>query len=583
MKKILGFIGIIILFMGCNEKMELPYDGRVPKDELFSDFNATRGMLNRAYIFLPGSGMPDYGIFYSGSMLASFCDEAQDAGYSSITSSGFRDWYEGRVTSSNMPLPGLWGGYYEGIRACNVFLEGIKTTTLNVSPEEIKGWIAQARTLRAFYYLQIIKRYGFAMLLDKEIDLSHDFSKDIKSSFNEVAAFILADCDSALAEPGSVFKWRYPGDAGNVGTMTRGIAYAIKSQTALYAASPLYQDGSISWDKAAAITADALYQCTNNGELDYTLYSNYKEYFSRSIDVTQSQDRETILSTRGQLEVWKYCGHPSTKGMEKTGPSPTQELVDCYEMTGTGLPPVTGYHDTKHLRPIYNPAVFSTVPKYDSLNPYNNRDPRLKASIYYLGNGLEIAESLTSAEENRINQTRTGYYIAKFNLESSNSDANNDGYMKIFRLAELYLNFAEAANEAYGPNVAVTIGPWSMTALQAVNVVRARAGMPDFGTTAGDNSASDQDAFRTKYRNERRVELAFEQHRFYDVRRWQSPEGDLSETDQYLTGIKSGSFKRFALPRRLAFDNKYLLMPLPADENNKVVELTGTSWQNSGW
>jgi starch-binding outer membrane protein, SusD/RagB family len=576
MKKIIGFIIFLGLFSGCSDQMELPFDGRIPREEIFSDFDATRGMLNRAYSFMPG----DFGIVFSGSMLASFCDEAQDASYSSVTSNGFRDWYDGRVTSSNWPLPHVWNRFYEGIRACNAFLEGIKTTTLNIEPDVIKEWIAQARTLRAYYYLQVIKHYGFAVLLEQELDLDHDFSSDGKSSFNEVAAFILAECDSALAEPSSVFKWRYPAEIGNVGTMTRGVAYAIKSQTALYASSPLYNDGSLTWEDATLIAAEALYQCTNNGELDYTLYDNYGEYFSRSVDVTQGQDRETILSTKGQLEIWKFCGHPATKGMEKAGPSPTQELVDCYEMVGTGLPPVLGYSDNRHLKPIYNPETF---PEYDSLNPYRNRDPRLEASIYYYGNGLEISESLTSAEENRITQTRTGYYIAKFSQPSSNIDANADGYMKIFRLGELYLNFAEAANEAFGPSYQVNVESWSMSALEAVNTVRSRVGMPPFGSGAGDNSATDQDSFRKKYRNERRVELAFEQHRFYDVRRWQDPSGDLSDTDQYFTGIKAGSFRRFSLPRRLAYDNKYLLTPIPADENNKIMDYTGESWQNPGW
>jgi len=155
--------------------------------------------------------------------------------------------------------------------------------------------------------------------------------------------------------------------------------------------------------------------------------------------------------------------------------------------------------------------------------------------------------------------------------------------MKVFRLGELYLNFAEAANEAYGPSFKVNVGSWSMSAVEAVNVVRARAGMPAFGTAAGDNSATDKAAFTKKYRNERRVELAFEQHRYYDVRRWQLPTGDLSETDQYLTGIRIGSYKRFALPVRQAYDNRYLLMPLQADENNKIMKLTGESWQNPGW
>jgi len=574
MKKSLYILGFVLMLSGCNDQMELPFDGRIPKDEVFNDFDAIRGMLNRAYSFMPG----DYEI-----SLASYCDEAQDASYSSVTSNSFRDWYDGRATSSNWPLPQMWGASYEGIRACNVFLEGIKTTSLGLSTEVIGDWIAQARVLRAYYYLQVIKRYGFAVLLEKELAMNDDFSEYRRSSFNEVARFILAECDSALNEPSTVFKWKFPAIIGNVGTMTRGVAYAIKSQTALYAASPLYNDGSLSWEEATAITAEALYKCTNNGDLNYTLYGNYSEYFSRSIDATQSQDQETILSTRDQLEIWKYNGHPTTKGMELAGSCPTQELVDCYEMVATGLPLVLGYSDTKHLDPVYNPEVFSTLPKYDPLNPYLNRDPRLKASIYYYGNGVEISEALTSADETRITQTRTGYYLAKFNHPSSNSDANNDGYVKIFRLGELYLNFAEAANEAYGPSLKVNIDSWSMSAVEAVNIVRNRVGMPPFGTSAGDNSSIDKDAFRQKYRNERRVELAFELHRFYDVRRWQDPSGDLSETDQYLTGIKIGSYKRFALPRRLAYDNKYLLTPFPADENNKIMKFTSDSWQNPGW
>lgn len=574
MKKSIYIFGLVLVLLGCSKEMELPYDGRISKDKLFSDFDATRGMLNRAYGFMPG----DYSI-----SLASYCDEAQDASYSASTSNGFRDWYDGRVTSSNWPLQQMWGGSYEGIRACNVFLEGIKNTTLNLKPEVIAEWVAQARVLRAYYYLQIIKRYGFAVLLEKELTMEDNFAENRKSSFCEVARFIISECDNALKEPSSVFKWRFPGSLGNIGTMTRGVAYAIKSQTALYAASPLYNDGSFTWKDVTTITADALDKCTNNGELNYTLYSNYAEYFSISIDATQSQDRETILSTKNQLEIWKFNGHPTTRGMEKAGSCPTQELVDSYEMAGTGISPILGYKDTKHLRPIYNPLVFKTVPAYDTLSPYLNRDPRLKASIYYYGNNVSVGECLTSPDEARITQTKTGYYLAKFNQPTSNIDSNNDGYMKIFRLGELYLNFAEAANEAFGPSFKVKIGSGKLSAVDAVNIVRDRVGMPPFGGFDGDDSSVNKDAFRIKYRNERRIELAFELHRFFDVRRWQKPSEDLSATDEYLTGIRIGSYKRFALPRRFSYDNKFLLTPLPSDENSKIMKFTGESWQNPGW
>ena len=162
----------------------------------------------------------------------------------------------------------------------------------------------------------------------------------------------------------------------------------------------------------------------------------------------------------------------------------------------------------------------------------------------------------------------------------------------MIRLAELYLNFAEAANEAYGPTYVVASdvsGSTAMSAVDAVNIVRNRADMCDVRS----QYTTDADTFRPRIRNERRVEFAFEPIYFYDIRRWKTltngPTEQFSET--IVTGMRAtknevdGSFKytRFVVSERLCNQEKYLLYPLPTNEVNKMFSLTGTNWQNPGY
>ena len=171
----------------------------------------------------------------------------------------------------------------------------------------------------------------------------------------------------------------------------------------------------------------------------------------------------------------------------------------------------------------------------------------------------------------------------------------------MYRLAELYLNFAEAAYRAYGnadqqapatdveetvtddedneTTSTVTYGV-AMSARDAVNAVRARVGMPGVTATG--------DAFWLRLCNERRVELAFEEHRFFDVRRWTKPDGDLSKTDKRVTGMRielsdgQKVYSRFSFDRQ-SYTSKYLKYPISLDEVRKMLSLTGENWQNDGW
>lgn len=582
-KIILALISSTILF-SCHEQLDLPSDGRITMDEVFSDYNRTRGYLNSAY----GHGPKPY------MDRASFTDEAQDA--DDITpGSRYIVWYGGNITSTSFPTYSVdgspWGNLYEGIRKCNVFIENIKTATVYASDQEKAAWTAQAHTLRALYYLQLIKRYGGVPIFDKPLEIGHDFSQDRRASFAEVVSFILADCDQALAVPAGRDGFSWDIYDNQYGIMTRAVAYAIKSQAVTYAASPLWSDGTYTWEDATAINAEALAACLENG---YELFDQqpspgiaqnaYALYFFTGSNDQRAVDKETIYHWGDQMQVWKWAGMPTNPGMERTGPSPTQDIVDSYEMAN-GEAPIVGYADANKLEPIINPAS-----GYDPANPYEGRDPRFYASIYYNGSvrnldqpdGKKVETFNGGAEEisstNR-KHTRTGYYLRKFNNHQSGLNNEGDGGIRLFRLAELYLNFAESAYQSHGPDVTVTVGGISMSARDAVNEVRERAGMPGFPTGLS------TEEFEKKYRNERRVELAFEEHRYFDVRRWKI----LDQTDQFVTGMritKEGDifkYNRFKFPNRDAYSDKYLMYPIDQAEVNKVIGLTGENWQNPGW
>jgi hypothetical protein len=735
MKKLFIATSLIGILLSCAD-LDIYNDGRVTMEEVFSSYP-------RARSFYSTLTVPDIGLTYDYSPLASYCDEAQDS-YDGITTS-VHNWYNNMTSSTYNPLTASSDSYnvfFELIRRTGVFLRNIQDpqiSSFEINEDEKLGWIATTRVLRAYCYLQLIKRYGGVPVMDTPYEVDHDFSKDRRATFEECVDYILSECDLALAtpEPQSMstgFRWRVNHEERTA--ITRGFAYAVKSQAALYAASPLwFTPGSkYTWEKAAEVTKQALDQCLAHG---YELYNvpvdagiaqnPYAYYFIQRSDPDRSIDKETIYESNLQTNIWSLCGTPTTEGMIKAGACPSQELVDSYEMAN-GTFPILGYSDADHLDPIINPAS-----GYNPANPYSGRDPRFYASIYYngaprtFGAGIDYPVNITIGWQNSLtservddyikltttsfaspfiiatidavdhskasnitlsfeyksnracpsgsllflnssfglvaptnyslpaasewtkvtfdvtknfksvpiavirfdiwtgaddgggpyelcikNQkmvvqnntnlvetfvggncgisnkttdvryTRTGYYMRKFNHNQSGPSLLADGYMKLFRLGELYLNFSEAAYQAYGPDasVASTVGGPSLSARDAVNAVRARASMPPLDSGLG------KDDFEKRYRNERRVELAFEEYRFFDVRRWKI----LNETDDFVTGMRitknddgSLSYQRIKLQSRGTNADKYLMYPISEDEVLKMQSYTGQSWQNPGW
>ena len=616
----------LLAMAGCTSVMDAPNDGRVSGlKDVFEQQQRVTNFINDS--FYPSTYAFRNGFGFNGLMLASFTDEAEE---SNLGSSYAEQWYDGKTTAYNIPIDGLlyWNRLFASVYKANEAIMYLSDPELSIDYEisERTAFLAQAYAYRAFLYLELMKRYGGVPIIARPTSSTYDYSKDTRASVAQVTDFIIATCDSALNATSSIastttgFEWRVSSTSNGLGKyFSRATVYFVESEAALIAASPLWKDdydgtSQYTWDRACLITKAALDNVTSHG---YSLFNSNTAFPVKGVNIFDSYflsapsfgggwDTETIYSpfddSQIKADVAFSAGLPITSGQTSAGACPTQELVDCYEVVskdGTKSAPVIDLSNPYRAdgTPNINSAAKALGYSDCSDAMYLNRDPRFYATIFY--NGSTCGEKGTvetyeggncgitgSTATNRY--TRTGYYLRKFQNPESSADGNYEGYGRTYRLAQLYLNFAEAAyRSSYGADgkVPATAGSGSvaeMSSREALNAIRRRAGMPDVSETGN--------AYWLRYVNERRVELAYEEQRYYDVRRWQSPDGDLSATDRYVSGMDitknadgSFSYKRFRLNPRECYTNKYLKNPIGLDEVQRMQKLTGKSWQNPGW
>lgn len=599
----------------CTEIETYP-DGRVEFEEIFSTNKLTAGYLNGCYNAFTNSLTND--VTYGG--VYSFLDAATDNAHDvdDLNGGQFALWKSGGQTTSVFPIAKLdaWSRYYEVINRLNIFINNIDDAVV-LSEYERTRWTGEAHGLRAYFYLRLAKLYGgVPIILDQKDYSPYDYSKVKPATFNAVVRQILSDCQVVLEN--EEIDWKSGIDNKDFCRINKAMASAFMSEAALYAASPLYAEepDAMTWVEAAQICKKAMEDCGNNG---YRLFTNvpgaannanmiactaYDNMFIQEPNYNGSNDPECILG-KERVRVWDLNTAPLLTGHTSAGACPSQELVDCYETTD-GKRPILGYADEDHLQPIINPEA--TL--YDDNDPYKNRDPRLKATIYYNGAHAHLVDDNpvptiytcegagTAYATNTLKNTRTGYYLHKFFNITSTRVANNDGWMREFRYAELLLNYAEAAFEAYG-----TAMPDD--AYKAINDVRARVTMP---AIPKDLTA---DELRARIRNERRIEFAFENHRFYDVRRWKILDQTAVVTGMIPVGVtvtedpvldEDGNptvdddgepvtkksyawtgYERIAVGKSKAVSSKFLHMPVPISEAQNLKAATGLNFQNPGW
>ncbi len=602
------------LLSSCSDVLDTAPDGSLTMEEILQDPVKVSGLLAKCYDKIPQKAYT-YSNFeplpvslsddawssdegYSGLPVNVIYNDRQNAGSHPLRDTGGNNGNGG--TASGVALGNYWANYWGQIYQCNQFLEVIDRAAVT-SESERSRFKAEAHLLRAFFYSELVRWFGKLPIVKETFPFDADFSGLKRESVYDVVNFIIEDCDYALSCPD--LPWRID-IASERMRMTKALAWAIKSRMSLTAASPLFNEGNNYWEWAYQINSDALKELlAHNFEL-YTTVQNttvygteagaaFRELCSTEADISGSpRDKETIFQHRANNGHWIWHIGYIGSGMGNTAyckACPTQELVDAFE-TIDGKPVLNlerPYLDEKHLQPNYN--TDNTL--YDPQNPYANRDPRLHATALCNGDKFlwdakqQTVETFVGGKHainftpsNRQN-TRTGYFQCKVVAPNIDGGAGNQyGKMlpwKFYRLAEIYLNLAEAAAEANHP----------AEARAAVNAVRARVQMPAITTETGE-------ALIMRIRNERRVELAWEEARYFDLRRWQKPDGDLQETCawltcMYITKNADGTFKYerrniWNKPRGGA-DNRDLLLPLSTAEAARLQSNTGVDWQNPGW
>ncbi|MFI3286535.1 MAG: RagB/SusD family nutrient uptake outer membrane protein [Rikenellaceae bacterium] len=584
---------IFILFLiasittSCDSVFDYDADDRYDYDSIFDDYSKAGKYLNTCY-----ASLHDYNRWGGcGTFIAAITDEAHDAHTAKTIS-----YYNDECSSANeLVIPGHYTAIYEGIRHCNVFLSRIDEVERFTIESYKSRWTGEAYMIRAKLMWELIKRYGPMPIVKEVFPLDYDYSQMSKPTFQECVESILEDIELANAEP--EFLWRIDG-TNESESMTHAVGYAIKSQAKLFAASPLWNEDNdpALWEDALKYTKLAIDSLESHGFAMYipssptvTGASAYEDTFFASMTADAGfANKEAIYQTKARMTLWALYGVPLLKasGVTSSGISPVQELVDSYE-TIDGVPILNlerPYLDENHTVPNYNAeALISNGGMYDPANPYDNRDPRLRSSIIcngdYQNPVAKTNQVFTYAGGNCATSssdalyTSSGYYLRKFINWNSSSSSAADAFWCHYRMAEMYLNYAEAEFHVNGVTA---------NALEAVNKVRSRSGMPDLPT----NLTADQ--FELRLRNERRVELAFEEHRYYDLRRWklnEQYEGLVTRMDITKNGDGSYSYTRAVLSERAVTEtryNKYRLWPVPLAEEN-LLRLHGVEIQNPGW
>ncbi len=566
----------LICFSGC-EVLEPEPDNTSNIEDLNSVMTYTEGLLMNAYRNLPTS--------HSSFPLSYACDDAVN----NDPSSSIKTVVSGGWTSNSNPFS-VWSTSYESIFYINTFLtemEGVKWYWENEVSDSLFAvkLRAEAHALRAWNYFNLLQAHAGkgpdgemlgVPIIDTVLEIGNPSDYEIpRSSFNDLVEFIVADCDTAIkylpnrwTDTDNPERDRAIG-ARNTNRINGLTARFIKAKTLLYAASPAFSDGTYTYTNAIMPAAFVL---VLNGLLTSVTPSNTAllDFYNNPVVADWTvNNREVIWYSTKQDpgRSWEQQNYPpSLSGRGYT--NPTQDLVNAFPMAdGTPV----------------------TEAKLNSSNPYSGRDPRLAKYIMYNGSTFKVGGVTTtintkpnSASENvdavgssNDYSTKTGYYLRKFmNTENVNLDpkVNSSGmhYYTYVRYSEALLMFAEAANEAGGPDAKFG----GMSARSVMNALRSRVGIT---SNAYVNGLASKEEMRDFIRNERRIELCFEKQRFWDLRRWNMTE----EMKKPVNGVKVSedgtTYNYFEVEKR-QFSDYQIYGPIPYSETLKYSIV-----QNEGW
>ncbi len=567
----------------CDDLFDPADDNLKDVDQIEDDRNFAQGFLMHVYRNIPG--------YYDNS------EYATDAAVTNEIDNAIRNMATGSWTSFNDPLS-KWQGCLNNIQNLNLFLDNADKVQWAEDPEVAALFkartIGEAHGLRALFMYYLLRNHsGIAadgqlygpIALRNYMANTSDFNIP-RATFEEYVRMINEDLD--IAEQNLPLEYvSLPSDATvpapfdqyttHVGSYNRVmgeygqhlmnglIARAIRSRVALLAASPAYEAAAaVTWAEAADAAADVIDHIGGPSKLasnGHTYYNNTDEIDALKMGVGPQEMiwRGNVESNRSEEE---NNFPPSLYGKGRM--NPTQNLVDAFPMKN-------GY------------PISDSRSGYDEKNPYADRDPRLDLYIIYNGSKAGVSNTVinTSADattadglNKRETSTRTGYYMKKrlrmdVNCNPSMAQSKNH-YTPRIRYTEIFLNYAEAANEAWGPK---GTGKHGYSAYDVIKAIRTRAGITDHSYL--DECAADPAKMQALIRNERRLELCFESFRFWDLRRWKA---DINENARG-TEIRGGVHTALPEVERREFTDYMYYGPIP---NSEVLKFSNLQ-QNAGW
>ena len=616
MKKTIYKIWLFYFFVGfitSCDYLDVVLDNQMTQEEAFSKRETTERYLAHIYDYLPNT----YDLLSDAGSAVPRSDEALFSWYSGVSHLVFNDGTWGVTTGAF----NIWKGKYEAINQATVFMDNVDQC-LDLTEEVRTRMKAEVRFLRAYFYFELVCQYGPVFVWgDKTPDIMLHAEDVDRHPLDVNLEFIENEFDKAMADlPMTITDpmWQ--------GRITKPIVMAAKSRLLLYAASPLFngcslyyglknKDGEFlfpqspdpsKWDRAAKVAKDVI---------DLNMFSLYE-------DKTESDPfRKAIKSYQGVVfEEWNnevIWGCWQTDGFQLNvrslpprvvkegygGFAPSIKLVDTYPMAESGRYPILGYN--ANGSPIideksgYSDSGFTEnfehplenkASGYTTIKAHNScvgRDARFYASIlangfnfYNTYKGIKLVTFFNGGTSSYLGSgdcVKVGYLWRR--MTDPQLDVENGNWGRIFwpyyRLAEIYLNYAEACNEKKNRN--------ESEALKYVNLIRARAGLNKL-EEAYPEVIGNQELLRTLIQKERMVELAFEAHRYYDVRRWMIAEKEMSGANwcrNVMSTTYEGSWERtdqvWTTPR--VFQPKHYFFPINQAQLNEIKNMT----QNYGW
>lgn len=534
-------LGLFALFtfvlVGC-EKLDLAPENRFTDMNYWSSQDKAQTFLNTAYQQMFSSGY----FFYNEGLSDNAHNNRGDVHGTASLAAGIYDASLARIQQE-------WNDRYAGIKTTNILLENIDRVP-DLNDEVRDRMVAEARFLRAFQHFQLMTWFGDIPLLEQDITIE-EAQTITRTPRAEVLSFILSELDAAAA----VLPTNTQYSEAERGKITSGAAIALKARVLLY-------EGD--WQGVVQET-EKLINGGNYGS--YDLFPSYEGLFLPQNEYSS----EDILSLQFVPE-WRTWGEffdmaPISAGARLSGLAPTQELVDSYLM-------------------LNGRSIDQAGSGFSEETPYQNRDPRLSATVVYHGYQWENPDGSThtiyiepgSDPDQPLDEyapgsssTATGYYVRKYFDPTHQTGMASGLNLMLIRYADVLLMYAEAKNE---------LGDFDESTWEAtIGALRQRAGFTDAGALNFDASLS-QNELREVIRNERRVELAMEGLRIFDIRRWRIAEDVLNG---WIHGAQFGPASQdngYLRVNERTFDpGKHYLWPIPRDERNINDNLT----QNPGW